>query len=422
MHTGRAIVNETSRTARECEVLVIGAGAAGTAVAARLLRQRPRTDLVIVDPGAEHHYQPGWTLVGGGAMPISHCVRDRRRTLPSKAHWLQEAVQRVDPDSNCVELASGERVQYRWLVVAPGLELNWQGIEGLQEALGSDGVTSNYRRDLAPYTDQLARTLDQGDCLFTQPAMPIKCAGAPQKALYLTADRLRRRGVSATCHFYLQGPSMFGVPLFARALEGVMEGYGAQRHHGHNLTAVDGPGRKAVFRTEDGDMVERRFDMLHVCPPQRAPEFIRASALAGEAGWVTVDKNSLRHTQYANVFALGDCTDTPNAKTAAAVRQQFTVAVDQLIASMDGSTATRSFDGYGSCPLTVAHGKVMLAEFRYDGEVVTSFPLDPTKPRAVYWTLKRRLLPWLYWNVLLEGKDWSWPHYHPRPDLVPTEA
>lgn len=404
------------------EVVIVGGGAGGTAVAARLRRLRPATDVVIIEPQEQHYYQPGWTLVGGGAMPQSDTVRPRARCMPEDVAWLRDSVVAFEPDANRVQLASGETVEYVYLVVAAGIQLDWDAIDGLSETLGRNGVTSNYRFDLAPYTSQLGAEIAGGELLFTQPAMPIKCAGAPQKILYLTADRLRRRNVSANIHFYNQGISMFGVPLFAKALEGVMDSYGAERHYKYDLVAVDGERRLATFRTADGGTVSRHFDMLHVCPPQSAPDFIKRSPLANEAGWMSVDPHRLRHTRYANIYGLGDCTSTPNAKTAAAVRQQFPVVVAGILADMGQGTQVREYDGYGSCPLTTSLGKVMLAEFRYDGEVVPSFPLDPTVPTRFYWFIKRRVLPWLYWDVMLKGQDLRYPRHRPRPNLILEKA
>ncbi|MGN8158321.1 NAD(P)/FAD-dependent oxidoreductase [Salinisphaera sp. RV14] len=399
-------------------VVVAGGGTAGIPVAAALLRADADLDVAIVEPSETHYYQPGWTLVGGGDMRAEDTRARTADVMPNRATWIKDAVAGFDPDHNRLTLGSGTTLAYDYLVVAMGLQIDWDAIEGLTDTLGANGVTSNYRYDLAPYTHELATSLGEGaHALFTQPAMPIKCAGAPQKALYLTADTLRRRGVKASIDFYNQGGAMFGVPAYARELDKVIAGYGATPRFGHNLVAVDGPAQQATFDT-GGSTVTADFDMLHVVPPQSAPDVIKNSPLAGEAGWVTVDKNRLTHTRYDNVFALGDCTDTPNAKTMAAVRRQFPVVVSALRKAMGAAATAQEYDGYGACPLTVAHGRMLLAEFRYGGEVVSSFPLDPTQPRRIYWPLKTRFFPWLYWHVMLQGKPWSLPKPKRRADLT----
>lgn len=412
-------MTHATSTSRHHRVVIAGGGTAGIPVAAALLRQSPQLDVAIIDPSEDHYYQPGWTLVGGGDMQARDTHQRQADVMPDKATWIKETVSAFSPDDNAVELASGARMTYDFLVVALGLQLDWDAIEGLPQTLGKNGVTSNYRYDLAPYTHTLAQSLKDGDkALFTQPAMPIKCAGAPQKALYLTADTLRKRGVSASVGFYLQGGAMFGVPAYARALDQIIAGYGATPYFKHDLVAVDGERQEATFETEDG-RITRSFNMLHVVPPQSAPDVIKNSPLAGDAGWVSVDKHRLTHTRYDNVLALGDCTDTPNAKTMAAIRRQFPVLVGELRKAL-GETSAKShdYDGYGACPLTVAHGKALIAEFRYGGEVVSSFPLDPREERRIYWPLKTRFFPWLYWNVMLNGRDWNWPAPKSRPDLT----
>ncbi len=398
-------------------VAVVGGGTAGLAVAAALLHRQPDLDVAIIEPSEDHYYQPGWTLVGGGDMTAAQTRRSEAEVMPPKARWIKDAVASFQPEENRLTLASGGTLEYRFLVVAAGLQIDWNAIEGLPETLGKNGVTSNYRYDLAPYTHQLAESFDGGAALFTQPAMPIKCAGAPQKALYLSADTFRRRGIKADIGFYNQGSAMFGVPAYAKALDKIIAGYGAIPYFKHNLIAVDGDKRTATFQTETGT-VTRRFDLLHVVPPQSAPDFIKTSPIAGAAGWVSVDKHRLRHTRYDNIFALGDCTDTPNAKTMAAARRQFPVVVAGLLQALGHTNEATEYDGYGACPLTTEHGKVMLAEFRYNGEVIASFPLDPRVPRRTYWALKRHFFPWLYWNVMLKGRDWSWPEHKPCPRLT----
>lgn len=401
------------------EVVIVGGGAAGLTVAALLRRARPGLDVAVIEPSQHHYYQPAWTLVGGGVFRAEDTRRDTAACLMPGVQWVRSRVAAFHPDGNSLELADGSQLGYRWLVVAVGLEVNWERIEGLAETLGKNGVTSNYRYDLAPYTWECVRALRGGAGLFTQPAMPIKCAGAPQKALYLTADHLRRQGVRADLHFLSPAAAMFGVPFYARALDSVVDAYGITARFGHNLVAVDGARKRATFEVQtDGEKqrVEMDFAMLHVVPPQSAPGVVRTGPLADESGWVSVDKHSLRHTRFENVFALGDCTTTPNSKTAAAVRAQAPVLTANLLDALDGRQGSARYDGYAACPLTTSAGKVMLAEFSYDGVVTPNFPLDPRVPRRAYWWLKKAYMPRLYWGMLRGnlGHDWHKPRVYPE--------
>lgn len=402
-------------------VVIVGGGAGGMSVAGALLRQQPDLDVAVIEPSADHYYQPAWTLVGGGAYDIDKTRRAQKDCIPSQAKWLQQRVATFEPEQNRVVLEDDTQVGYDFLVVAAGIQLDWHKIEGLTETLGKNGVTSNYRYDLAPYTWECIRNFGGGRALFTQPVMPIKCAGAPQKILYLAAEHFRSKGIEADVRFCPAGASMFGVPFYAKALEKIMAAYGAAADYKHNLVAIDGPNKQATF--EVGDEKARTtvdFDMIHVVPPQSAPDFIKSSPLAGDAGWVTVDKGTLQHEQYANIFGLGDCTTTPNSKTAAAVRSQAPVLVTNLLAALDGKPSTASYDGYAACPITTSNGKVMICEFAYDGKVASSFPWDPRVPRHHNWWLKKIYFPILYWGML-KGKFGPDTHKMSRefPDAVP---
>jgi sulfide:quinone oxidoreductase len=253
--------------------------------------------------------------------------------------------------------------------------------------------------------------------LFTQPTMPIKCAGAPQKIMYLAADRFRRKGIldKFTVEFCNAGPAMFGIPFFAKALAKVAAGYGVKTSFNHNLVAIDGPGKTATFETTDSEgnkqQVVKKFDMIHVTPPQSAPDFIKKSPLANAAGWVDVHENTLQHNKYPNIFGLGDATSTPNAKTAAAIRKQVPVVVDNILYLIKSKQIESRYDGYGSCPLTTSLSTVMLAEFSYGGKVTPSFPfLDPRKNRWIWWWGKTTGFPWMYWHLMLKGYRFDIPH------------
>jgi sulfide:quinone oxidoreductase len=397
------------------DVVVVGAGSAGIAVASSLLSRAPDLQVAIIDPADIHYYQPGWTLVGGGVFKAGETVRTLSSVLPSGAHWLKAAVAAFEPERNVVLLEGCRAIEYGRLVVCPGLKLDWKKVEGLEDTLGKNGVTSNYRFDLAPYTFELVKSLKSGTALFTQPPMPIKCAGAPQKALYLSADHWRRKGVLKDIEigFYNAGGVLFGVKDYVPALMEYVELYRAGLNFNHNLVAIDGPARTAWFVKTDADgnkeRIERRFDMIHVCPPQCAPDFIRVSPLADEAGWVDVDQNTLRHKTHENIWSLGDVMNAPNAKTAAAARKQAPVVAQNLLADMGRASGLAHYDGYGSCPLTVERGKIVLAEFGYGGKLLPSFPrwlIDGRKPSKLAWLLKEKILPPLYWDAMLKGREW----------------
>lgn len=396
-------------------VVIVGAGAGGIAVAASLKSRKPGLNIAVIDPADIHYYQPGWTMVGGGIFDAQSTAKTMGSLIPRGVHWIKSAVAAFEPENNAVILDGCRVVKYERLVVCPGIKLAWDKVEGLEDTLGRNGVTSNYRYDLAPYTWELVKGLKQGRAIFTQPPMPIKCAGAPQKAMYLSGDAWFRRGVlkNIDIQFMNAGGVLFGVKDYMPALEQYVRKYDATLNFFHDLVAVDGPSRTATFKVAKPDSapseVTVEFDMLHVCPPQTAPDFIRVSPLADAAGWVDVDQATLRHRSHDNIWSLGDVMNAPNAKTAAAARKQAPTVADNIVADINGRSAVAQYDGYGSCPLTVERGKIVLAEFGYGGTLMPSFPsflIDGTKPTRAAWFLKERMLPPIYWRAMLRGKEW----------------
>ncbi len=397
------------------DVVIIGAGAGGIAVAASLKSRKSDLSIAVIDPADVHYYQPGWTMVGGGIFQAEQTAKTMGSLIPRGVKWIQAAVAAFEPKNNAVILEGCRVVTYDRLVVCPGLKLDWAAVEGLEETLGRNGVTSNYRYDLAPYTWDLVNNLKEGRALFTQPPMPIKCAGAPQKAMYLSGDTWFRNGAlkNIDIQFMNAGGVLFGVKDYVPALMKYIDKYNADLNFFHTLTSVDGSAKKATFKVAkpdtEAESITVDFDMMHVCPPQTAPDFIRVSPLADAAGWVDVDQATLRHKTFDNIWSLGDVMNAPNAKTMAAVRKQAPAVADNIIADLKGGAPVAAYDGYGSCPLTVERGKIVLAEFAYGGVLKPSFPsfvLDGTKPTRAAWFLKEKMLPPIYWQAMLKGKEW----------------
>ncbi len=405
----------SAQTHSTYEIVIVGGGAAGIATSASLLSRDPNLNIALIDPADTHYYQPGWTMVGGGIFQQQSTARPLRSLVSEKVTRLQATVKNFDPKNDCVVLENNTKVHYKRLVVCPGIKLDWDRVEGLSDTLGKNGVTSNYRYDLAPYTWELVQNMKSGRAIFTQPPMPIKCAGAPQKALYLSADHWHRSKTlnNIDIEFHNAGGVLFGVADYVPALMKYIDKYQADLNFFSNLVGIDGTSRKAHFDVakpdEDVKRIEVDFDMIHVCPPQTAPDFIKASELSDTAGWVDVDQKSLRHKSFENIWSLGDVMNAPNAKTAAAARKQAPIVAANIIADMNNRAAPAAYDGYGSCPLTVEKGKIVLAEFGYGGKLLPTFPktlLDGTKPTRAAWFLKASLLPAIYWNAMLRGREW----------------
>lgn len=392
------------------KTLIIGGGNAGISIAARLRRAR-QDDVAIIEPSDKHYYQPLWTLVGGGCAQAKETVRDQARVIPKGVHWIQERATDIDPNNQTVSISSGELIRYDYLVVAPGIQLDWDKIPGLSRTLGKDGVSSNYDYDLAPKTWEFLKDLRRGTALFTMPSGPIKCPGAAQKIAYLAAHYWQQQGVLDDIHvvLVLPTPKLFPVPEFSVVLEKVVERYGIDVRFNHELVEVNPEAREAILMNREEGSSEKvtiPYNMIHVVPPQSAPDWIKKSPLATAepTGYVDVDKYTHQHVRWPNVFSLGDAGSTPNSKTGAAIRKQAPVLTKNLLAVMNGKDPLAEYDGYAACPFTTARNKMLLAEFDYTMKPHPTIPLINTqKERRDMWYLKRWGLPFLYWNLILRG-------------------
>lgn len=409
------------------DVVIVGGGCAGIATAASLLHRRAELDIAVIEPRQRHFYQPGFTLVGAGVFDRSQIVSATADLMPLRVRWIKTAAAGFEPETNRVILEDGSRVAYRQLVVAPGIRLDWDAIPGLRDTLGKNGVTSNYRFDLTSYTWNLVNKLRGGRAVFTQAPMPISCAGAPQKAMYLSCDHWLRNGrlEDIQPEFFSAGEALFGVERYVPPLMEYVDKYNANLNFGNTLVEIDGAAGKAWFEAPaagGGQRVAVDFDMIHVCPPQTAPDLVRRSPLADAQGWVDVAPDTLRHARYQNVFGLGDAVNAPNAKTMAAARKQAPVVAQNIVAALAGREPQAHYDGYGSCPLAVEKGKAILAEFGYGGNPLPSFPRwlnDGTRPTRFGWFLNEHLLPQIYYKLMLKGREWL---AEPRPIRTETRS
>jgi len=392
------------------QILIVGGGNAGISVASQLLRKNKQLDIAIIEPSDKHYYQPAWTLVGAGVFNMQDTIHAEKDVIPKNVKWIRQKALSFQPEENIVTLDNQEKVSYQYMVVAPGIQLNWNEIKGLKETLGKNGVCSNYSVEHVPYTWETLKNFKGGKALFTNPNTPVKCGGAPHKIMWLSADYFKKHGVfdKTEIQYWSGGTRLFGVDKYEKTLKKVAERDKVQMNFFTKLVEIDGPNKKAKFVGFGEQNKDKEywvdFDMIHITPPQSAPDFIRNSPLANTAGWVDVDKFSLQHVKYPNIFSLGDASSLPTSRTGAAIRKQAPVLVKNLLAVMAGEQPAASYNGYTSCPVVTGYGKLVLCEFDYNNKPIETFPFDQSKERWSMYQLKRRVLPWLYWHKILPGK------------------
>ncbi|KAF4418930.1 sulfide:quinone oxidoreductase mitochondrial precursor [Fusarium acutatum] len=416
---GLATAAAVTAASRSHKVVVIGGGSAGLAISHQLLRSGrfASEDIAVVDPAQWHHYQPGWTLVGAGLKTKEELKMSMPELIDPKLKFYNVSVDALTPEDNSITLGTGDKVNYEHLVVAPGIKINYDSIKGLPEALAERNgpVSSIYGYDYCDKVFPNIQRLQKGNAIFTQPAGVIKCAGAPQKSMWLALDHWKQTGLydpknpsgsPIKITFATGLPVMFGVPKYSAELEKMRQERGVEGLFQHDLVAIEG--NNAVFANGQ-DKVTRPFDFLHVVPKMGPHAFVKNSALANEAGYVDVNDNTLRHNKFSNVWSAGDASSLPTSKTAAAVTSEAPVLVSNLLRAIDGQEPEPAYDGYTSCPLLTEYGKVMLAEFKYGGVPKETFGeilgIDQAVPRRSFYHLKKDFFPWVYKNYMIKVLD-----------------
>jgi len=429
------------------KILIVGGGLAGISTAARLSNSLSNPDITVIEPNPNSvSYQPGNSLIAAGVYTKDDIMYDTKDFVPSGVKVIKDKAIEFDPENNRVKTLNGDTLEYDFMIVTAGLKLDFGKIKGLEDigeltTLGDSskllskfndsGVCSIYTTDGAVATWDLMQKFVQDakagkkvEGVFTHPNTPIKCGGAPKKIMYLTNSRLEEAGArkNANLTFYPNGSTMFGVKEYHDAILEQFKVRDFKWHYKHNLTAVDLANKTATFDhfwdekgewdpdLEEYDIVTKHkdvvvpYDMLHITPPMKAPDEIGNSPIGSGKGWVPVNKETLKHVKYDNIFSLGDIAAVPMGKTGGSVRKQYKVVVDNIISAMEGKELKAKYGGYTVCPLITDIGKVMLAEFDWSKKPTPTFPLDPTVERYVWWLLKVYLLKPMTQYGMLSGR------------------
>ncbi len=409
------------------QIVIVGGGTGGIMTATQLLRKNKSLNIAIIEPSEIHWYQPAWTLVGAGAFNFEKTKRTMASVMPKGVTWIKDMVTSLAPENNSLTTEKNGSISYEYLVLSPGLVYDLDSIEGLRNAIDKGVVCSNY---LNPnHTWEQIKNFKGGNAVFTQPITPIKCGGAPQKIAYLAADYFKKNKIKAEVVFATPGSVIFGVKEFAQTLMQVIFRYGIHFKPHYAPVKIDADNKIAYFKSvhpeenqcviNEGNVLNERFegeseivlpfDILHLAPPQCAPDFIKNSELANATGWLDVHIGTLQHNKYKNIFGLGDAAGLPTSKTGAAIRKQAPVVVENLLALINTNNISGAvYDGYSSCPLVTGYGKMVLAEFKYDNirdsDPILTKIVDTTQESWLMWILKKYGLPYLYWNKMMKGK------------------
>lgn len=414
-------------------ILIIGGGTAGITVAAQLRRKDKSLNIGLVEPSEKHYYQPAWTLVGAGTFDFKKTERNEKDYIPEGVHWVKDFAESFDPGKNTVITKNGTVLTYDFLVVAPGLVMDFSLLPGLKEAMETDAVGSIYT-DPEGFWKKL-QNFKGGNAVFTQASTPIKCGGAPQKIMYLSEHYFRKKGIRDKVNviFATPGTVIFGVKEIAKTLSKIIIDRDINLKTYYAPIRIDGKKKEITYKFTNSHLqncamvvdnnlgedivgeseIKMKYDLLHLAPPQRAPDFIINSPFSYQEGpnkgWLEVDHHTLQHKKFANVFGLGDVVALPTAKTGAAIRKQAPVVVDNILKLLKSKTlGDKKYEGYSSCPLVTGYGKMVLAEFKYnnvrDSDPIISKFVDTNKEQYSMWLLKKYGLPFMYWNLMLKGR------------------
>lgn len=406
------------------KIVIIGGGAAGISMASRLKKWLENPDITLIDPSSKQFYQPGFTLIASGVYKPEEVWKKQEECMPDDIKWIKDSVIAVDPVWNQVNTSKSGKIAYDFLVLTPGIKMDWDKIEGIsRETLGEGNAHTIYDFEGAQKTWKAIQEFSKtgGKGIFTDTYTKHKCGGAPKKICLLTEHYNRKQGTrdKVTLDYFTAAKELYDIPYFTPRLEQIYNERNVPIHLNVRVKGVDTAAKKVhlekIISQGDQKIYEpfvEDYDFLHFTPPMCAPDFVREAGLSwtegklAAEGWVMVDQETLIHKKYPNIVSLGDVAGIPTSKTSAAVRKQVPVAAKNLISLMEGKEPTERYDGYAACPIVTDYGHVLLCEFNYKKEPEISFPftmLDMSKEQAAAWMLKLYILKPMYFYGMLNG-------------------
>jgi sulfide:quinone oxidoreductase len=404
------------------ELLILGAGTAGTIMANKLRGRLPAAEwrIRVVDEAAEHFYQPGFLFLPFGLYTERDVVRPKRRFLPRGVELVQAAVDRIEPDRRRVRLADGLELPYDVLLIATGTRPVPEQVEGMTDGDWRRRVHEFYTFEGARALRAALRDWRGGRLVVHVSEMPIKCPVAPLEFAFLADWWLTEQGLRDKTELVYVTPlsGAFTKPIASQVLSGLLERKRIRVVTDFAVARVNNE-RHALVSWDERDVP---YDLLVTVPPNLGADMIERSGLGDEMNYVPTDRHTLRARGHENIFVIGDATDAPTSKAGSVAHFEAEVLTENVLAHIRGEPLPERFDGHANCFIESGFGKGFLLDFNYHLEPVPGrFPFPRLGPLALlgesrlnHWG--KLAFKWIYWHVLLRG--WPIPFVDHRMSLA----
>jgi sulfide:quinone oxidoreductase len=373
------------------EVVILGGGVGGT-IAANLVAKQTHghAHVTIVDATGIHVYQPGFLYVAVGQEQPAALRRPETQLLRHDVSLVVDRATRVVPATHAVYLESGRLIRYDQLLLATGSRTM------MGEIPGAEGAHDFYTMEGAQRLFQALQKFQRGTIVIGVAGIPYKCPPAPVEFAFLLDDYLRARGIRDRTEVKLLSPlnRAFTIEATSKLVQPILAERGIELTGFFNVESVD-PVAKTVTSLE-GETVG--YDLLILVPPHRGQQVIETSNLGDERGWVPVDKHTLKHAKFADIWAIGDTTNIPISKSGSVAHYEATVAAAEIAAEVRGEAPpSHVYDGKVMCFLETGQGKATTIQFDYDHP-----PVSPTPARRWHWA--KALFNKTYWHTVPQGR------------------
>lgn len=392
------------------KVLILGAGTGGSIMANRLKKESRRHnlgfDITVVDPEAQHLYQPGLLFLPFGQTTLKKILKPKRRFIHKSIPIIESPVASLDAAAKQVALGNGQTLTYDILIIATGAKVAPEETEGLTGEGWYKNRFDFYTLDGSQRLQAALKNFTGGHLVVNIVDMPIKCPVAPLEFAFLADAYFKRRGMRDKVKISYVTPldAAFTKPVAAGVFKDILNTKDIELVTEFNTGRVEG---NQIISWDERTV---DFDLLVTIPLHNGADFVKSSDLGDDLGFVRVNKETLQSEKYPEIFALGDATNVPASKAGSVTHFESETVSDNIIRFVKNQELLKDFDGHSNCFIETGGSKATLIDFSYDIEPLPGkFPYAGLGPlrllketRMNHWgKLAFRLI---YWYILLPAR------------------